>query len=99
MFFYLYNQHTLTSYTPQTYINIPVRGWTHVEAHHICDPVNGHVTIWQDGTQIFDVSAATRYSDGDCQWSVNNYSDAINPTPATIYIDDAAICSTQTGCQ
>jgi len=24
---------------------------------------------------------------------VNNYSDGLNPTTATIYIDDAAICS------
>jgi len=100
MFFYLYNQNTLTSYSPQTYINVPVAGWTHVQAHYVCDPVNGHVTFWQDGTQIFDVSSVgTRYADGDCQWSVNNYSDSISPTPATIYVDDAAICSSQASCQ
>lgn len=99
MFFYLYDQPTNTSYTPQTFINIPVGGWTHVEAHYVCDPVNGHVTFWQDGTQIFDVSAPTRYADGDCQWSVNNYSDAITPPTASIYVDDAAICSTQASCQ
>jgi hypothetical protein len=93
MFFYLYDQVTRTSYTPQTYKNIPVGGWTHVEAHYICDPANGHVTFWQDGTQIFDVFAPTRYSDGDCQWNVNNYSDSISPTPASIYVDDAKICS------
>src|SRR6266480_2796488 len=33
------------------------------------------------------------YPDGDCQWSVNNYSKSLNPSTATIYMDDAAICS------
>jgi hypothetical protein len=99
MFFYLYNQITLTSYTPQTYVNIPVSGWTHIEAHYVCDPTSGHVTFWQDGAQIFDVSGvATRYADGDCQWSVDNYSSGVNPAPATIYIDDAAICSSESSC-
>ncbi len=100
MFFYLYNQNTATSYTPLAYINIPVAGWTHLQAHYVCDPVSGHVTFWQDGTEIFDVSSvATRYADGDCQWSVNNYSNSLTPSPASIYVDDAAICSTQTSCQ
>jgi hypothetical protein len=52
------------------------------------------VTFWQDGTQIFDVpNVQTRYADGPCAWSVNNYSSSLDPVGATIYIDDAAICS------
>lgn len=74
---------------------IPVGAWTHVEAHYVCATTpTGHVTIWEDGNQLFDFSnVETAYPSGDCQWSVNNYSNGVNPTPATIYVDDAAICS------
>jgi hypothetical protein len=34
----------------------------------------------------------TRYPDGNCAWSVNNYSTSLKPSAATIYVDDAAIC-------
>lgn len=94
MYFYLYNWQTRTSYG-QNAQNITAGQWTHVEAHYICAGGNtGHVTFWQDGVQIFDIpNVQTRYSDGDCEWSVNNYSNGLSPNPATIYIDDAAICS------
>jgi hypothetical protein len=74
---------------------IPVRVWTHVEAHYVCTTTpTGQVTIWEDGKQLFDFSnVATAYPGGDCQWSVNNYSNGLSPSPTIIYIDDAAICS------
>ncbi len=94
MYFYLYNQDSKTSYQ-QAIKNIPDGQWFRVEAFYKCAGDNtGHVTFWQDGAQIFDVpNVQTRYADGDCQWSVNNYSRSLNPSAATIYIDDAAICS------
>ena len=74
---------------------IPVRVWTRVEAHYVCTTSpTGQVTIWEDGTELFDFSnVATAYPGGDCQVSVNNYSNGLSPSPTTIYIDDAAICS------
>ncbi len=94
MYFYLYDQYHQISYD-QTVKDIPEGQWTRVEAFYACAPdISGHVTFWQDGVQIFDVAnVQTRYLDGDCQWSVNNYTNSVNPTPATIYVDDAAICS------
>jgi hypothetical protein len=94
MYLYLYNQNTKTSYS-QTIMNIPDGKWFHVEAFCKCaGNKTGHVTFWQDGTQIFDVpDVQTRYADGTCAWSVNNYSSSLDPVSATIYIDDAAICS------
>jgi hypothetical protein len=93
MYFYLYNQNTKTSYQ-QAIKNIPDGQWFRVEAFYKCaGDSTGHVTFWQEGAQIFDVpNVQTRYADGDCQWSVNNYSRSLNPSTATIYIDDAAIC-------
>ena len=61
-------------------------------AYYQCAPDNtGRVAIWQDGVRLFDVrNVPTRHADGDCQWSVNNYSNGLTPSSATIYIDDAA---------
>lgn len=74
---------------------VPVKAWTRVEAHYVCAASQkGEVALWEDGTQLFDFSnVATAYPGGDCQWSVNNYSNGLSPSPAIIYLDDAAICS------
>jgi hypothetical protein len=92
MFFYLYDWQQRTS-RAQTLKNIPVGTWFSLEAFYRCaGDGTGQVTIWQDDVLLFDVAnVRTRYPDGDCQWSVNNYSDSITPKPATIYIDDAEI--------
>ena len=93
MFAYLYNPITQASYD-QTITTIPERKWFRLEAYYKCaGDRTGHVTFWQDGVQIFDIpSVQTRYADGDCAWSVNNYSNSLDPSDATIFVDDAAIC-------
>jgi hypothetical protein len=93
MFFYLYDQNSKTSF-PQALATIPEKKWLRVEAFYSCaSDKSGYVAFWQDGAQIFDISnVQTRYSDGDCQWSVNNYSNSLEPSTAVIYVDDAAIC-------
>jgi hypothetical protein len=54
--------------------------------------------VWQDGTEIFKLEGVkTRYSNGDCQWSVNNYGTGISPSPVVIYADDAIISKTRVG--
>jgi hypothetical protein len=94
MYFSLRNEHTNTTYD-QSLLNIPLRQWIHIEAFYKCDGSGaGQISIWQDGMLLWNLSNVnTRYADGDCQWSANNYSDGLNPGTATIYIDDAAICS------
>ena len=48
--------------------------------------------FWQDGQLLFDVTGfSTRYNDGNCEWSVTNYSDLVDPDPTTVYVDDATI--------
>jgi hypothetical protein len=92
MYVYLYNWQTRQAF-PQSLMNLPVGKWTKLEADYTCAGDNtGSVTFWQDGTQLFSVeNVQTRYSTGDCQWSIDNYSDGLNPSPATIYTDDAQI--------
>ena len=92
MYVYLYNWQTRQTFL-QSWKNVPVGQWTRIEADYVCAGDNtGSVTFWQDSIQLFDVrNVRTRYSNGDCQWSINNYSDAVHPSPATIYIDDVGI--------
>jgi hypothetical protein len=93
MYFYLYNQNSKLSYSQSLKI-VPDGQWFRVEAFYKCaGDKTGHVTFWQDGTQIFDVpNVQTRYPDGNCSWSVNNYSAGLSPPTAAIYVDDVAIC-------
>jgi hypothetical protein len=94
MHFYLYDQNTKSSYD-QTVKDIPEQQWIRVEASYVCaGDKTGHVTFWQDGVRIFDVAnVQTRYPDGGCEWSLNNYSGSLDPRSAVIYVDDAAICA------
>ena len=98
MHLYLFDWQRRNSYG-QTSANIPVGRWFQVEGYYECAADNtGRVIMWQDGQQLFEVSnISTRYGDGDCQWSVDNYSDIVQPSPASIYIDDAAIGMSRIG--
>jgi polysaccharide lyase-like protein len=97
MYFYLGDDHLNTTFQQpaQSLMPVPVGRWFNVQAFYKCDGSGaGEVTIWQDGTQLWDIqNVDTRYADGDCAWSVNNYSSGLTPATSTIYIDDAAICS------
>jgi hypothetical protein len=83
----------------QTLMTVPVGQWFHVETYlEQSSSYGGHITVWQDGVKLFDMAnVITKYSDGDQRWSVNNYSDALTPNPATMYIDDAVIATERVG--
>lgn len=99
MYLYLYDTQRRVSYSPTVSVSLPTSKWTQIEAFYSCSGDNsGHLAIWQDGALLFDLTNQnTRFEEGDCQWSVNNYSDQLSPSPVTIYIDDAAISLTRIG--
>jgi hypothetical protein len=95
MYLYLYDSHASQSYD-QTIMDLPVGQWVAIEAvYKSRGDLTGGVTIWQDGTQLWDIQGVqTRYPDdqgGATQWSVNNYSNGVTPLPAVFAIDDAEI--------
>lgn len=94
MYLYLYDQKAMRTIT-QTLKDIPEARWFRVEAFYRCAAdQSGRIDFWQDGTAILSIAGAqTRYVDGDCEWSVNNYTDSLESGSAIIYVDDAAICS------
>lgn len=96
MYLYAYDWQRRITYGQSTK-DIPIGQWFKVEAFYKCAADgSGQATFWQDGMQIINIpNVQTRYSNGDCQWSVDNYSNGVNPTPATIYIDDAVVSTTR----
>ena len=91
MYFYLYDWQQCEGYN-QTVRDIPVGRWVHVEVlYRRSATKSGRVAVWQDGVLLFDQDGVQTTTAGDVQWSVDNYTDQISPSPATIYADDAAI--------
>ncbi len=80
-------------------IEIPIGRWFHVEVRYVCAAdFTGAVQVWQDGSQIFDLKGVrTRYENGNCIWSVNNYGEKVSPSPVSIYVDDVAVSKTRVG--
>ncbi len=98
MYFYLYDWVNRRAYS-QGIKNIPVGTWFHLEAFYQQATDNtGRIAFWQDGQPIFDLGGVvTRRSGDEIDWSVANYTDNINPSDATIYVDDARISTTRLG--
>lgn len=79
----------------QSVRDIPVGRWTHLQVYlRQSSGFDGQVVVWQDGAELFNMNGVrTRYKaeNGANEWSVDNYSDGILPSPTTIYVDDAEI--------
>lgn len=80
---------------PQSLKDVPVGQWTNLRAYlRQSSAFDGQIVVWQDRVELFNLNnVRTRYaaSNGANEWSVNNYSEMIVPSPTTIYIDDAAV--------
>ncbi|MDI3340766.1 MAG: heparin lyase I family protein [Sphaerobacter sp.] len=70
--------------------NLPVGQWVHLEVFlRKADDQTGQVTVWQDGTLLFDVTGVqTNYDGGRVSWGINSYSSGLSPSPTVIYVDD-----------
>jgi hypothetical protein len=79
----------------QSLKDVPVGRWMHVEVDlRQSSGFDGQIIVRQDDVELFNMNnVRTRYPapNGANEWSVNNYSDIITPTPTTVYIDDAVI--------
>jgi hypothetical protein len=92
MYLSLYDQKARRAYS-QSIANVPVGRWFHVEARLRQSPDgHGRIVVWQDGAKLWELNGiTTKFPGGDQSWSVNNYSDDVQPGPAVVYADDARI--------
>ena len=83
----------------QSVMNVPTGQWFQIETYYKKGyNNNGQVIVWQDGTEIFNLSnVQTTESDNTIYWSINHYTDYIIPSLCSIYIDDAAISTSRLG--
>lgn len=101
MILYLWDalaEQTYEEQLPETPLPIPVREWVHIEVYYKrTTDQTGSIAVWQDGIQIFDINDVQTAIANNIQWSVNNYSNDIEPENPTIYIDDAMISTNRVG--
>jgi hypothetical protein len=98
---YLYDAITRTSHHDSVSSEpmvIPVGEWTHIEVllRQATDD-SGRIALWQDGRLLYELEGVQTTLADNVQWSLNNYSDALDPDDVTIFIDDAAIALDRQG--
>jgi hypothetical protein len=95
--------HKLPGQEPTTHTqrlaSVPTDRWFHIEAfYRRATDETGQVIVWQDDQEIFSISnVQTTLDDNTIYWSINNYTDRIEPDPCRIYVDDMAISRTRIG--
>jgi hypothetical protein len=86
-------------------VEFPADTWVHFETFYKWSiKTDGRITSWIDGKMAWDVqNIITEYDQSleidhepvalPRQWKVNHYSSGLKPSPATIWVDDAAIAA------
>jgi len=73
-------------------VSVPLDAWVQFEVLlSKATGATGEVTVWQDGTLILQRSGVATVPNDWLQWDAGGASTNILPTPAYIYMDDAAI--------
>jgi hypothetical protein len=98
MQFTLFGHAANANETPTVVTPVPIGRWFQVEAFlRATNDNTGKLTIWIDGVTAFDVQARPTVPSPFVEWSVGAITEMIAPTPATIYVDDAAISTRRLG--
>lgn len=85
--------------------SVPIGRWFQVEAFlRAANDNTGQLTVWEDGTQIFDIQNQPTLTTADptlpttcIEWTVGGITGTITPSSATFYVDDAAISTHRLG--
>ena len=81
-----------------TAVRFPADKWTQLEVYFAKSVGSaGHVTVWQNGTMILDRTGVATVANDWLQWEVGGASDDLSPSPAVVYVDDAAISLVRLG--
>ncbi|MGD8237579.1 MAG: heparin lyase I family protein [Armatimonadota bacterium] len=79
-------------------LTLPVGKWVHLEVlYKHSETDGGRIAMWQDGTKIYDVDGVRTALGERITWGIGNYTDDIEPSTATIYVDDAVIATERIG--
>jgi hypothetical protein len=77
---------------------VPVARWFQIEAFlKIATDNTGQITFWIDGAKSFDVQNTATVPSTFVEWSVGGIAEVIDPVPALLYVDDAAMSTRRLG--
>lgn len=77
---------------------LPFDRWVHIEIFmRKAQGPTGRMTVWQDGVQLLDAPNVATTPNDWVEWSIGSASNDISPTPAVVYVDDAAISTSRVG--
>jgi hypothetical protein len=79
-------------------ITVPRDTWVHFEVLMVKSATTtGRIAVWQDNVLIIDDPGVATTPNDWVQWNIGGASDMIDPSPSTIYVDDATISTTRLG--
>lgn len=91
----LYDYTNQKNYRQPVPVAFPVDAWVQLEVYLVkATDASGRIAVWQDGSLIFDDLGATVANDWT-EWDAGGASDELAPSPAAVYLDDAAISTTR----
>jgi hypothetical protein len=95
---HLYNYTTMTNLEEVVPVPVPLDTWVQFEVllHKAAD-ASGRVAVWQDGVLVVDWQAVISAPTDWVEWDAGGSSDGVAPSPAVLYIDDAAISLARVG--
>jgi hypothetical protein len=97
MFLVLYEHSGANQWEDRT-LNVPVRQWFQIEAFlRAANDSSGQITVWCNGTQLFDIAGRATTASSFVEWSVGGVTEVIDPDPTTLFIDDAAVSKRRLG--
>jgi Polysaccharide lyase len=79
-------------------VPVPVDTWVQFEVYFVkATDASGQVQVWQDGTLILERVGVSTLANDWLQWDAGGACDALTSSPATVYVDDAAISTVRVG--
>jgi hypothetical protein len=94
----LYESSSTRSFEQTNPLVVAPATWVHFEIRfRKAADASGQITVWQDGTQILDVTGIVTAPTEWGQWDAGGGSNDTTPTPSTVYLDDATISLTRVG--
>jgi hypothetical protein len=95
---HLYNYTTTTNVEEPIPAPVPLDTWVQFEVLLRKAPdTTGRIAVWQNGTLVIDEPAVITAPTDWVEWDAGGSSDDVAPSPALVYIDDAAISLTRVG--
>ena len=95
---HFYNYVTQANLEQANPVPVPLDTWVHFEVLLLkASDATGHVAVWQDDTPILDATNVATAQTDWVQWDAGGSSTNVEPSPAFIYVDDAAISLNRLG--